>query len=176
MFKGDFMLIMGIDPGTAISGYGIVEKNENDGKLTAVDYGVIRTEAKDETPKRLKKIYLDYMDLIRKYNPQAVAIEELFYNKNAKSVIAVGQARGAAILAAGMLNKNVFEYTPPQVKQAVVGYGRATKLQIQEMVKAILGLKVLPKPDDAADALAIAICHINSMGFYKMINDERFLQ
>lgn len=172
MFKGDFMLIMGIDPGIAISGYGLVK--ENNGNLKLVDYGVIKTKPKDETPKRLKKIYLDYVKLIKKYDPQAIAVEELFYNKNSKSVITVGQARGAAILAAGMLNKDVFEYTPPQVKQAVVGYGRAAKLQVQKMVKAILGLNVLPKPDDAADALAIAICHINSIGFYKMIKDERF--
>lgn len=167
------MLIMGIDPGIAISGYGFVEKNGNDFK--AVDYGVLRTESKIKTPERLKKIYIGYKKLIKKYDPQAVAVEELFYNKNAKSVIAVGQARGAALLAAGMLDKEIYEYTPPQVKQAVVGYGRATKLQVQKMTKMILGLEELPKPDDAADALAIAICHVNSSGFYKMINDERFI-
>lgn len=172
MFKGDFMLIMGIDPGIAISGYGLVKKDGND--LKAVDYGVLRTDSKAKTPERLKKIYIGYTKLIKKYDPHAVAVEELFYNKNAKSVIAVGQARGAALLAAGMLDKEIYEYTPPQVKQAVVGYGRATKLQVQKMIKMILGLKELPKPDDAADALAIATCHINSSEFYKKINDARF--
>jgi crossover junction endodeoxyribonuclease RuvC len=112
------------------------------------------------------------MELIRKYSPEAIAVEELFFNKNAKTIITVGQARGAALLAASLMNIEVFEYTPLQVKQAVVGYGRAGKLQIQEMTRILLNLKELPKPDDAADALAVALCHINSFRLQSVINNN----
>lgn len=164
------MLIMGIDPGIAVSGYGLVRENNNDSK-TAVEYGVLKTGSNLSMPKRLEHIFNGYIELIKKFNPEAIAIEELFFNKNAKTIIAVGQARGAALLAASLMNVEVFEYTPLQVKQAVVGYGRADKLQIQEMTRIILGLKEIPRPDDAADALAVALCHINSSKFNSAIDN-----
>lgn len=164
------MLVMGIDPGIAISGYGLVDSDFDPYKV--VDYGVLRTDSVMEMPTRLKSIFEGYMDLIKKYRPKAIAVEELFFNKNAKTIITVGEARGAAILAAAMTEVEVFEYTPLQVKQAVVGYGRAVKQQIQEMTKILLKLKEIPKPDDAADALAVALCHINSIKFQDVINEK----
>ncbi|MCR4430785.1 MAG: crossover junction endodeoxyribonuclease RuvC [Tepidanaerobacteraceae bacterium] len=164
------MLIMGIDPGIAVSGYGLVRETNNDSK-TAVEYGVLKTDSNLSMAKRLEHIFNGYIELIKKFNPEAIAIEELFFNKNAKTIIAVGQARGAALLAASLMNVRVFEYTPLQVKQAVVGYGRADKLQIQEMTRIILGLKEIPRPDDAADALAVALCHINSSKFNSAIDN-----
>ncbi|RKL64287.1 crossover junction endodeoxyribonuclease RuvC [Thermoanaerobacteraceae bacterium SP2] len=164
------MLIMGIDPGIAISGYGLV--NNKNYKNTVIEYGVLRTNSSKSMPKRLEYIFNGYMELIRKYSPEAIAVEELFFNKNAKTIITVGQARGAALLAASLMNIEVFEYTPLQVKQAVVGYGRAEKIQIQEMTRILLNLKELPKPDDAADALAVALCHINSFRLQSVINNN----
>lgn len=171
-FKGDFMLIMGIDPGIAIAGYGLISGKDNDCRV--IEYGVIRTDSALPMPKRLKKIYEGYAQLIKKYKPDAVAIEELFFNKNAKTIISVGQARGAAILAAALANIEVCEYTPLQVKQAVIGYGRADKHQIQQMIKMIFNLDRLPKPDDAADALAIAFCHMNSYKLQKIIDNRGY--
>jgi len=158
------MRVLGIDPGTAITGWGIVEPGPN-GKnsLKAVDYGVIRTSAGLDMPVRLKDLYDELMGIIAKYKPEQVGIEDLFFFKNQKTVIKVGQARGVAILTGVNNDLPVFDYTPLQVKQAVTGYGRAEKKQMQKMVKLILGLKELPKPDDAADALAVAVCHINSV-------------
>ncbi|SHK24023.1 crossover junction endodeoxyribonuclease RuvC [Paramaledivibacter caminithermalis] len=154
------MIILGIDPGIAILGYGIVEYNGNSFKT--LDYGAILTDAKDATALRLKKIYDELEEILCLYKPDAVAIEELFFNKNAKTAIVVGQARGVAILAAANKDIDIFEYTPLQVKQGVVGYGRAEKKQIQMMVKTFLNLKAIPKPDDVADALAVAICHAHT--------------
>jgi len=165
------MLIMGIDPGIAISGYGLIRNNSNDDN-TAIEYGVLKTEPGISVPKRLEYIFNGYIELIKRYDPEAIAIEELFFNKNAKTIITVGQARGAALLAASLMNIEVFEYTPLQVKQAVVGYGRAEKLQIQEMTRIILDLKEIPRPDDAADALAVALCHINSSRLQNAINNN----
>lgn len=153
------MIALGIDPGAAICGYGVV-KEEGDG-LQAVDFGVITTQGHDPLPTRLQQIYQGILDLIARHGPQEVAVEELFFARNARTALAVGQARGVALLAAANSRLPVAEYTPLQVKQALVGYGRADKEQVQQMVRLILGLKQMPQPDDAADALAVAICHLH---------------
>lgn len=157
------MIILGIDPGIAIVGYGIVECIGNHFKV--LDYGHIVTDSKTLFPDRLKFVYDEMIKIIEEFNPAELAIEELFFNKNAKTAIKVGQARGVEILAAKNMGIEIYEYTPLQVKQAVVGYGRAEKRQVQEMVKILLNLEKIPKPDDVADALAIAICHGSSLKF-----------
>ncbi len=157
------MIILGIDPGIAIVGYSIIECNGN--KFKAIEYGCIRTDAELFFPDRIKIIYDNLIDIIEKYKPSDLAIEELFFNKNVKTAIKVGQARGVEILAAVNQGLEIYEYTPLQIKQAVVGYGRADKNQVQEMVKVLLNLKEKPKPDDVADALAVAICHGSSIKF-----------
>ena len=156
------MRILGIDPGFATVGFGIVDFDGNCFKT--IEYGTVNSPAKTKTSDRLKMVYDDMSYIIEKYKPDEMAIEELFFNTNVKTVIAVGQARGVLILSAANQGIPVYEYTPLQVKQAVVGYGRAEKNQVQQMVKSILGLSQLPKPDDAADALAIAICHAHASG------------
>ncbi len=158
--RGEKMIILGIDPGTAITGYGVLELSGNKYKL--LEYGVIRTEKTEEPAARLYTVFTGINRLIEQFKPDMMAVEELFFNKNTKTALAVGQARGVIILAAHLKGVAGFEYTPLQVKQAVVGYGRADKKQVQYMVKAILNMPEIPKPDDAADALAIAICHGNS--------------
>ncbi|WP_425446038.1 crossover junction endodeoxyribonuclease RuvC [Dethiothermospora halolimnae] len=160
------MVIVGLDPGIAILGYGVVQYKGN--KFNVLDYGVLTTEPKNSFPERLKILYDDLTQLLDKYNPDTVAIEELFFNKNVKTAITVGQARGVQVLAAVNKGIDIYEYTPLQVKQGVVGYGRAKKKQVQEMVKLLLNLKSIPKPDDAADALAVAICHAHSGNFRSM--------
>ncbi len=154
------MLILGIDPGTAITGYGIVAQEGH--HLKRIGFGVIRTEAKADLALRLTKIFEAVTAIIQKYRPEIMAVEELFFNKNTRTALAVGQARGVILLAASLAGLPVVEYTPLQVKVSVVGYGRAEKLQVQEMVRILLCLGEIPKPDDAADALAIAICHAHS--------------
>jgi crossover junction endodeoxyribonuclease RuvC len=154
------MLIMGVDPGFATTGYGIVEYKEN--KFSLLDYGIVTTEAGTPFAHRLLKLDERISAIIGKYNPDAISVEELFFSKNIKTAIAAAHGRGIVLAAAARSGSQVFEYTPLQVKQAVVGYGRAEKLQVQQMVKVILNLPDIPKPDDAADALAIAICHGNS--------------
>lgn len=156
------MRIIGIDPGYAIMGWGILDLKGN--KFSVVDYGSITTDAGVETPKRLQHIYAELGAIIAKYQPEEAAIEELFFNNNAKTVILVGEARGIAVLACANAGLEISEYTPLQIKQALVGYGRADKKQVQAMVKAILNLKEVPKPDDTADAVAAAICHGHSRG------------
>jgi len=158
------VIVLGIDPGTATTGYGVVRDNP-DGRLIKICYGVIRTEADTPYPLRLKEIHDEISFLINEYKPEAVVIEQLFFNKNVATALSVGQARGVVILTAAIAGVDLAEYTPIQVKEAVVGYGRAEKSQVQQMVKVLLGLKEIPKPDDAADALALSICHLNS---YKM--------
>jgi crossover junction endodeoxyribonuclease RuvC len=160
------MIILGIDPGLAIVGYGVVECIGN--RYKAIDCGCITTDSKILFPERLKIIYDEMLSLIDKYKPDDVAMEELFFNKNVKTAIKVGQARGVEILAAINKGLDVYEYTPLQIKQSVVGYGRAEKRQVQEMVKLLLNLKEIPKPDDAADALAVAICHSSCLNFKDM--------
>jgi len=151
---------MGVDPGIAILGYGLLRMEGN--KFNVIDSGAITTEHTMSMPDRLSCIYNGLNLLLNKYKPDAYAIEELFFNKNIKTALTVGHARGVAILAASNHNIPIFEYTPLQVKQAIVGYGRAEKKQMQQMVKMLLGLNDVPKPDDVADALAVAICHGNS--------------
>ncbi|MBF1161538.1 MAG: crossover junction endodeoxyribonuclease RuvC [[Eubacterium] sulci] len=156
------MRIIGIDPGYAIMGWGILDLKGN--KFSVVDYGSITTDAGVEAAKRLQHIYAELGAIIAKYQPEEAAIEELFFNNNAKTVILVGEARGIAVLACANAGLDISEYTPLQIKQALVGYGRADKKQVQAMVKAILNLKEVPKPDDTADAVAAAICHGHSRG------------
>jgi len=157
------LLILGVDPGIAIMGYGLVKYEAN--RFTVIDYGAITTDAGINMSPRLTIIYDRLVDIIERYNPDAFAIEELFFNKNIKTALTVGHARGVAVLAGSKSGVQVYEYTPLQVKQAVVGYGRADKNQMQQMVKVILNLGEIPKPDDVADALAVAICHGNSSKF-----------
>lgn len=156
------MRILGIDPGYAILGYGIVDMKGNHFK--AVEYGAVTTDAKMGMPDRLKVLYNSLMELIAQYEPDAASVEELFFNTNAKTAILVGQARGVAVLACANSGLEIAEYTPLQIKQALVGYGRAEKQQVQLMVKTLLNLKAVPKPDDTADALAAAVCHGHSAG------------
>lgn len=164
MFKKEvlLLLILGIDPGLAIVGYSLVEKKGN--KFAICDYGVIKTAASLSNTERLDIIYSELTEVIKKYQPDEMAVEELFFNKNVKTAIKVGQARGVVLLSGARAGLSVAEYTPLQVKQAVVGYGRADKNQVQQMVKALLNLDHIPRPDDAADALAVSICHGNSRG------------
>ncbi|WP_409227386.1 crossover junction endodeoxyribonuclease RuvC [Gudongella sp. SC589] len=157
------MIILGVDPGIATVGYGVVELVGN--KYRVIDYGAILTPSDQLFPDRLKSVYNQLNDIIIRYRPDELAIEELFFNKNVKTAIKVGHARGVEILAAVNHDLEVYEYTPLQVKQAVVGYGRAEKRQVQEMVKILLNLDKIPKPDDVADALAVAICHGSSLKF-----------
>lgn len=154
------MRIIGIDPGYAIVGIGVLEYKGN--KFKTLEYNAITTPAGMPTVERLKKIYTEMTSYLIKYDPDAVAIEELFFNSNQKTAINVAQARGVLLVSVANANIPIYEYTPLQVKQSVCGYGRADKQQVQHMVKTILGLNAIPKPDDAADALAIAICHAHS--------------
>ena len=156
------MRILGIDPGYAIVGWGVLDYQNT--RFSVVDYGAVLTEAGTPFDRRLEQIYDEVCGIMLRYRPQSMAIEKLFYNTNAKTVIDVGQARGALVLAARKCGLTIAEYTPLQVKQSVVGYGRAEKKQVQEMTKLILNLPQIPKPDDTADALAIAICHGHSGG------------
>lgn len=150
------MKILGIDPGTAITGWSVVDFQD---KPNILSYGVIRTDSKEFMPKRLEELYDDLRDVLFELKPEILAIEDLFFFKNAKTVITVGQARGVAILAAQKAGLDIFEYTPLQIKQSLTGYGRADKKQMQSMVKSVYGLKEIPRPDDAADALAVAYTH-----------------
>ena len=156
------MIILGIDPGYAIVGFGVLEYKNN--HFSVIDYGAITTDAGTPFNRRLEYIYDELTVLLEKYRPDAMSIEKLFYNSNAKTVIDVSQARGVIMLAAQKCGVPAFEYTPLQVKQSVVGYGRAEMKQVQEMIKRILFLEKVPKPDDTADALAMAICHGHCSG------------
>lgn len=162
------MRILGIDPGFAIMGYGLIEMKGN--RFTVLSYGSVTTDTGMKMPDRLKHLYSSLMDIIDEYQPEVAAIEELFFNKNTKTALLVGQARGVAILACANSGLQIYEYTPLQIKQGLVGYGRAEKKQIQQMVKTILNLTEVPKPDDTADALAAAICHGHSASFHNRFN------
>ena len=157
------MRILGIDPGYALIGIGVIDYIGN--KFEPVKYGKIETTAGLPLTQRLKTIHEMLNIWILETKPDVVAIEELFFNTNTKTAISVAQARGVIMLTCSLHNIEIFEYTPLQVKQAVVGYGRAEKLQVQKMVKSLLNLEKIPKPDDTADALAIAVCHANNSGF-----------
>lgn len=156
------MRIIGIDPGYAIVGYGIIDYSSN--HFSVVDYGAVTTKAHTPFDSRLSTIYDGLTQLISMYKPDAMSIEKLFFNTNTTTAIDVAQARGVIVLAAAQGGLDIAEYTPLQVKQSVVGYGRAEKKQVQEMTRLMLNLKSVPKPDDTADALALAICHAHSAG------------
>ena len=160
------MRIIGIDPGIAIVGYGVLDYAGN--AFSVIDYGAVTTKAGEKLSDRLRNIYEDISILIEKYSPDAFALEELFFNTNVKTAISVAHGRGVIVLAAAAKNLNIYEYTPLQVKQAVTGYGRADKPQIQRMVKSILGLAAVPRPDDVADALAVAICHAHTARYERL--------
>jgi crossover junction endodeoxyribonuclease RuvC len=159
-FIRNMTTVIGIDPGTATTGWAVLE--EKNGEIKSVAYGHISTSPKKSEEERLFEISADLEKIIEKYRPQEAAVEKLFFFKNQKTVMEVSQARGAIVLTIAQKNVNLSSYTPLQVKQAITGYGRAEKRQVQEMIKNILKLKSIPKPDDVADALAIALCHINS--------------
>jgi crossover junction endodeoxyribonuclease RuvC len=155
------MLAIGIDPGTATTGYGLVRQTEA-GDLVAEDWGVILTPAKMPMGERLGQLHTNLTEILKKHQPQTAAVESLFFQRNVRTAMSVGQARGVVLLTLQQAGLEVVDYTPNQVKQAVSGYGAADKHQMQAMVYALLALQELPKPDDAADALAIAICHLNT--------------
>ena len=155
------MLAIGIDPGTAITGYGLVRELA-DGSLEVVGYGVIQTSADQTMPDRLVLLYQELKQIIDLHEPQSGAVEKLFFARNVRTALSVGQARGIALLALAESGVSVAEYSPNEIKQAVAGYGGAEKMQVQMMVQALLDLEEIPQPDDAADALAVAICHLHS--------------
>ena len=155
------MAVIGIDPGTALTGYGIIEELP-DQSLQVIDFGVIRTDSTDKPEIRLRKIFSQLNEILSIYKPETGAVEKLYFQRNTRTAMSVGQARGVAILSLAEAGLSISEYGPVEIKQAVVGYGKASKNQVQQMVKILLNLQDIPKPDDAADALAVAICHIHS--------------
>ena len=154
------MVVLGVDPGVATTGYGVIRQDYD--CIRPVVYGVIQTPASQSLPHRLQQLYRELSQLISSYCPTEAAVEELFFAKNASTALTVGHARGTILLALEDRQLPTYEYTPLQVKQAITGYGRAAKEQVQEMVRLLLGLPEIPRPDDAADALAIAICHAHT--------------
>ena len=154
------MLVLGIDPGTAITGFGLVR--EDQAGLALVDYGVVTTPAGQPLPNRLQTIYQGLRDVVTQHQPRVAAVEELFFSRNARTALSVGHARGVTLLALADEGLSIYEYKPLEIKQAVAGYGGADKRQVQEMVRMLLDLDHVPQPDDAADAVAVAICHIHS--------------
>lgn len=154
------MRVMGIDPGYAIVGYGVLD--EGGGKVLPVTFGAVTTEAHTRFEDRLQEVYGDMRQLLDAYKPDAMAIETLFFNTNTTTAVGVAEARGVILLAARQTGVDIYEYSPSQVKQGITGFGKATKSQIQEMTRRLLKLKAIPQPDDAADALAVALCHANS--------------
>jgi crossover junction endodeoxyribonuclease RuvC len=163
------MRVMGVDPGSIKSGYGVVDAIGGQ-QLQALEFGVIRTPSKASLPERLLAINQRLRELIEKFQPNVVAIEDVFFAQNAKSALKLGQSRGAILLTVAQAGLEIAEYTPLEVKQSVVGYGRADKVQVQHMVKTLLSLQEIPRPDDAADALAIAICHHHSAKMRQQID------
>jgi crossover junction endodeoxyribonuclease RuvC len=155
------MLVIGIDPGTAITGYGLI-RDDSAGNLSVVDFGVIQTPNKMPMPERLLQLYQHLKEVILLHRPDSGAVEKLFFQRNVRTAMSVGQGRGVAILALAEAGVPIVEYTPLEIKQAVAGYGGADKQQIQQMVRVLLQLEQVPQPDDAADALAVAICHVHS--------------
>lgn len=167
---GIFLIIIGIDPGIAIVGFGIIEQKGS--QLIPIQYGSIQTKAGVATPTRLKQVYEAMVELLEKYQPDVMGIEKLFFNRNVTTAFTVGQARGVIILAAEQAGIPIHEYTPLQIKQAVTGYGKAEKKQIQEMVRMLLSLQKNPKPDDVADALGVAITHAHSAQMTGLENEK----
>ncbi|MFN8497544.1 MAG: crossover junction endodeoxyribonuclease RuvC [Anaerolineae bacterium] len=164
------MRVMGVDPGTAICGWGMIDSDGDN--ATLVDYGAVTTEAGTPLAQRLHTVYWQLDELIRRYKPDALAVEQLFFSKNVTTALAVGHARGVVLLAAANEGVAIHEYRPMEVKQAIVGYGKATKDQMQQMVRMILGLDDIPRPDDAADALAIALCHAQSSRYRALLDES----
>lgn len=162
------MLVLGIDPGIAITGFGLV-RTDAQTNYQCVDFGVVTTPSKLEDYQRLQLLYEQLSEIIGRHQPDSSAVEKLFFQKNVRTAISVGQARGVAMLTLAQAQLPVKEYTPNEIKQTVCGYGNAGKSQIQRMVQTLLDLDDLPKPDDAADALAVAICHINHQSFANRI-------
>jgi len=162
------VIVLGVDPGTASTGYGVVEETE--GQLRAVDYGVVTTAAGEPLPLRLQTIYGELRRLARLHRPASGSVEKLFFSRNVRTAMTVGQARGVALLALADAGLEIREYSPTEVKQAVSGYGHADKGQVQRMVQALLGLDEIPRPDDAADALAVAICHLQAARFEELVD------
>ena len=165
------MRVLGLDPGTAITGYAIVAETENGLSLETI--GVIRTPSHTPLPLRLQKIYAELQAIIAQYQPDAAGVEELFFSRNARTAMAVGHARGVTLLALADAGLPIAEYTPMQVKQAVTGYGGADKHQVQEMIRMLLPLKDIPRPDDAADAAAVAICCLHRARLDKVASETR---
>lgn len=159
------MRILGIDPGIGRCGWAVIEEKSN--KFKAIAYGCIETSPKKQAPERLGEIYKEIIEIIKKYSPKALSIEELFFNNNAKTAFAVGQARGVILLAASQNNLDISIYTPLQIKIAITGYGKAEKSQVGKMVKTIFALKEIPKPDDTTDALATALTYALSLKLSK---------
>ena len=155
-------MILGLDPGTAFTGFGVITMVGN--RLRALEFGVVETATDLPLAQRLEGIFTEIGELLRRHRPVATAVESLFFNANVRTALAVGHARGVTLLACSQAGCEVFEYTPQQVKQAVVGYGKASKEQVMEMVRVLLGLPRAPRPDHAADALGVAICHANISG------------
>jgi crossover junction endodeoxyribonuclease RuvC len=155
------MLVIGIDPGTATTGYGLVRQNAQ-GELITIDFGVIKTSSKSLMTDRLLQLHRELSAVISLHRPESAAVEELFFQRNVATAMSVGQARGIALLALAQAGIPVDEYAPSEIKQAISGYGGADKQQMQQMVRTILALDTIPRPDDAADALAVAICHLHS--------------
>ena len=167
----DSRVVIGIDPGTAITGYGLIKESKS-GDLTWLTHGVITTPSDWDEPRRLLHLYRSLLEIIKDSKPDCAAVEKLFFQKNVKTALNVGQGRGAALIAVAEAELPIGEYSPLAIKLAVVGYGKADKKQVQQMVKLLLGLKDIPRPDDAADALAVAICHLHSTrGLIKHNND-----
>ncbi len=165
------MITLGIDPGIAITGYGLIDEQQ-DGHLIVLKYGVIRTSPASSHSDRLVDLYKSLNEIILLHHPEMGAVEKLFFERNVRTALTVGEARGVALLALAEAHIMIGEYTPMEVKQAVAGYGGAKKTQVQMMVKTILGLTEMPSPDDAADALAVAICHIHSAKMLKLYHEN----
>jgi crossover junction endodeoxyribonuclease RuvC len=165
------VLVLGVDPGLATMGYGLV--CETTGGLQAVDYGVVTTSPNIPLPQRLQQLYRELSDLVAKHQPDEGAMEELFFSRNVRTAMSVGQARGVALLALADAGLPVTDYTPLTIKQAVSGFGAADKIQMQTTVKLLLRLDSLPNPDDAADALAVAICHLHSARLNTLLRDNQ---
>jgi crossover junction endodeoxyribonuclease RuvC len=164
------MRIIGLDPGTATTGYGIIDTVG--GHMQLVVYGVFSTPAQDETPVRLQSIFNQLNELLAAYHPESAAVEQVFFGRNITTAINVGQARGVMLLALAIAGIPISEYSPPKVKEAVTGYGKAEKNQVQMMVRHLLDLEEIPRPDDAADALAVAITHSHYQHFYSLTGES----
>lgn len=155
------MLVLGIDPGMAATGYGLV-REKGDGSLVPLDFGVIRTSSDVPMPDRLLHLFHELLEIVSQHHPDHAAVEKLYFQRNVRTAMSVGQARGVALLALAHSEVSISEYTPLEIKQSVTGYGNAEKMQIQQMVRSLLSMDDIPRPDDAADALAVAICHAHS--------------